>query len=1017
MSASIHRQGITAWIQVFALLALVGCTSAANPTSADAGSDLAPDLSSSPDVSSTDGSATSDDAPDAAPRPCRMDSDCPAGGAVCDRDRGTCVQCRTRLDCPGAPAACVQQRCVPATMCASTRQCPGQVCDPALGFCVDCAADVDCAASERCQLGSCVARPRPCASSRQCSDLGLVCEPILMVCVECAADVDCLSGSQFCGAGNRCVDRVCTPGAGRCTEGGVHEVCDPRGSAFAPSPCTASQSCRAGECVDRVCVPGSSRCMAGSFNRREVCDADGLGYTASACAEMQSCRDGACMAQVCTPGSASCVGTGSARRCNDDGLGYGKAMSCPAMNACDARTGMCASWVCVPGTRSCEGSTAQLCNADGLGTTPTACGASQSCRAGACVDRLCVPGSFACSGPDTRRQCDTDGLGSTPAPCPDMNACLGAGVCTPWTCSPRSSTCASPSARRVCNADGQGTADIPCGTTEGCRDGVCRPRVCTPGATRCPAGNAGAVETCDAEGLAWASSPCAAGRSCSGGACVPWLCTPGTPSCVGASGTHECSADGLGYGATVACASGTSCTTDTGRCGAWICTPGTGVCDGSSRRVCNADGLGFTTTACTAAQTCSAGLCLDRVCTAGAYSCADVSTRRQCNATGLGYDPAPCPAMNACLGAGLCTPWTCTPGATGVCASATARQVCNADGQGYSSSPCAAAANATGACAAGACGLTCNTGYGNCDGVATNGCEVDHNTSAAHCGRCGAPCATGQTCVMGACRSAGPANDTCAGAFTISMTASGTTVVGTNIGADNTMTAPCSALAGADVFYRIVIPGPSPEIVYADTVGSGFDTVMYFARDCSTALTASTTAGDVLCNDDITAAGCASRTDSAVVARLTAGTWYLVVAGFRGQTGTINLRFQHLAVGGGALSALPAGSTTQAGATSGSGQIGGACGGASAGEATWWWRTCPEATGGPFSASLCSRAAYDTVMYLRNGTGVGDACNDDSCSLQSAINGTIPSGAGIHTLTVDGYGTYTGTFSVAVSRP
>jgi hypothetical protein len=61
-------------------------------------------------------------------------------------------------------------------------------------------------------------------------------------------------------------------------------------------------------------------------------------------------------------------------------------------------------------------------------------------------------------------------------------------------------------------------------------------------------------------------------------------------------------------------------------------------------------------------------------------------------------------------------------------------------------------AHASGACAAGACAVgACEAGWGNCDGNAANGCETDTRTSAAHCGACGAPCAAGRACMAGAC--------------------------------------------------------------------------------------------------------------------------------------------------------------------------------------------------------------------------------------------------------------------------
>src|SRR5262249_32750071 len=64
-------------------------------------------------------------------------------------------------------------------------------------------------------------------------------------------------------------------------------------------------------------------------------------------------------------------------------------------------------------------------------------------------------------------------------------------------------------------------------------------------------------------------------------------------------------------------------------------------------------------------------------------------------------------------------------------------------------------ANATATCTNGACAVqTCNNGFADCDGIASNGCEVNLTTSTANCGSgSNARTSTNGTpaCALGAC--------------------------------------------------------------------------------------------------------------------------------------------------------------------------------------------------------------------------------------------------------------------------
>jgi hypothetical protein len=64
--------------------------------------------------------------------------------------------------------------------------------------------------------------------------------------------------------------------------------------------------------------------------------------------------------------------------------------------------------------------------------------------------------------------------------------------------------------------------------------------------------------------------------------------------------------------------------------------------------------------------------------------------------------------------------------------------------------------NGTASCAAGVCAVAaCATGFGDCDGNATDGCETNVRTSTTHCGRCMNECAARPNgfpgCVAGRC--------------------------------------------------------------------------------------------------------------------------------------------------------------------------------------------------------------------------------------------------------------------------
>ena len=60
--------------------------------------------------------------------------------------------------------------------------------------------------------------------------------------------------------------------------------------------------------------------------------------------------------------------------------------------------------------------------------------------------------------------------------------------------------------------------------------------------------------------------------------------------------------------------------------------------------------------------------------------------------------------------------------------------------------------NATAMCVNSTCQIgSCNPGFANCNGVASDGCEVNLNTDPNNCGTCGHVCPSGGSCLNGTC--------------------------------------------------------------------------------------------------------------------------------------------------------------------------------------------------------------------------------------------------------------------------
>ena len=380
---------------------------------------------------------------------------------------------------------------------------------------------------------------------------------------------------------------------------------------------------------------------------------------------------------------------------------------------------------------------------------------------GVCVDCLT---SIDCTGTDV---CSSNRCVAAPPPCRSDRECSA----RMQVCNPTRMTCVD------CNVD----RDCPAGNV--CDpDGNCAAQTCAPGSASCA--DESTRRVCSADGRMFTAMPCPTvinGVSrCGDGVCAT-TCSANFADCDGnpangcevdlrASATN-CGRCGNGCpaaGGTAGCSAGTCSLT---------CSAGRGDCDGSAANGCETNvgssnaHCGRCGNPCGAGLTCTDGLCLLSGCPSGrtlcGTACVDLNSDvAQCGACGRA---CALPNATAACSAGTCVVASCAAGlgncdgvATNGCETDTTRSATNC---GACGTVCPTPQNSIPACVAASCGIFCATGFGSCDGANANGCEVSLTNDAANCGACGRACAAGQACQAGACvtNSCGAGLTLCAG--------------------------------------------------------------------------------------------------------------------------------------------------------------------------------------------------------------------------------------------------------------
>lgn len=217
----------------------------------------------------------------------------------------------------------------------------------------------------------------------------------------------------------------------------------------------------------------------------------------------------------------------------------------------------------------------------------------------------------------------------------------------------------------------------------------------------------------------------------------------------------------------------------------------------------------------------------------------------------------------------------------------------------------------------------------------------------------------------------------------------------TTTGAAHNSDIPC-AQGGSDVVLSFTLL--QDELVYADTFGATWNTLLFFSADCPVAHGTGVVSGaTAACNDDA-----CNTTQSQAWALLRTGVYFLILSGVNGESGDVTLHFQHAAAGDGPVTTLAKGTDAVGGTTDGVGPTD-VCE-APGPSSTYWWLTCPDYLGGAFAASTCTGTTFDTVLSLQIPRTDSVSCIDDTdpCGTRSSMSATLPPGAGLNMLTVGG---------------
>ena len=721
---------------------------------------------------------------------CRTSS-CLAGFGDCDMvDANGCeTSTRTLSDCAGCGIACMRTAATPS--CASG-MCAISTCN--MGF-----ANCDGVDTNGCETSL--------SSLGSCGSCGSVCARA--------------NATAMCSMAGTCSIAACNAGWGNC-DGVDANGCETplttlTNCATCGTTCSrahASATCSIGACEIASCASGYGDCDAVDANGCETslrtltdCAACGLACTFPNAAA--SCAAGTCSLGACSGGFGNCDGN-VANGCEAPLTTLTNCAACAtpcsfSNGSASCSTGTCALSGCSSGfgncdlvsSNGCETSLHTLTDCASCGTACSFANAGASCSTGACTLGSCTSGyadcdAIASNGCETSLRTLTDCAAcGTACSLAHAVASCASGSCNLSSCAAGYGNCNGSTGdgceiqlNTLANCGGCGTACNLANATSSCGTGTCAIVSCNAGFANCDGIVANGCETStrtltDCGTCGTACTVMSGTPTCATGTCQVSSCGAGFADCDGNPGngceTSTRTLTNCGSCGTACSLSNATPTCSTGTCAISTCNAGWGDCDGNPANGCetqlnsvlNCTMCGVTCMLANAGTTCAAGSCMISGCSPGYGNCdgltangceTSLTTLTNCAVCGTACSLA---HATATCGSGSCAIASCSAGwgncdgvASNGCETAL-NTLSNCGGCGVGCSR----AGATATCASGSCAISsCNALLGNCDAIDSNGCETPL-TTLTNCGSCGSSCApahaTGAcgtgTCAIGSC--------------------------------------------------------------------------------------------------------------------------------------------------------------------------------------------------------------------------------------------------------------------------